>query len=92
MNGTSKYNWTPKQIKELLSTGKIKGIEGHHILPVNELIGTAKESLIASADNIVFLSKANHIYVHAVGDSFKATIPRVLEVAPWVAKRLALLF
>ena len=86
--GTSKYNWTPDQIKELLDTGKIKGYEGHHIVPVNELVGTARESFISDGSNIVFLSKADHVWVHEVGDSLAATIPRVLDLAPWVSKIL----
>lgn len=90
-NGTSRYNWTPKQIEELLDTGKIKGYAGHHIVPVNELVGTARESLISNGRNIVFLSKADHTWVHTVGDSFAATIPRVLELAPWVSKVLPML-
>lgn len=86
--GTSKYSWTPDQIKELLDTGKIKGYEGHHIVPVNELVGTARESFISDGSNIVFLSKADHVWVHEVGDSLAATIPRVLDLAPWVSKIL----
>lgn len=91
LNGTSKYNWSPAEKAELLETGKVKGYAGHHMKPVNELIGTAKESLISSADDIVFLSNKAHKYVHAVGDTFKATIPRVLEIVPWIAERLSLL-
>ena len=91
MDGTSKYNWTSAQKKELLTTGKIKGQAGHHIKPVNELIGTAKEYLISDPDNIVFLSKEAHNWVHLVGDTFAATAPRVVQVMPWVAKILPLL-
>jgi len=91
LNGTSKYNWSPAEKAQLLKTGKVKGYAGHHIKPVNELVGTAKESLISSADDIVFLSDKAHKYVHAVGDSFEATIPRVLEIVPWIAERLPLL-
>lgn len=89
--GTSKYNWSPKQIKELLSKGSIKGYEGHHIIPVNEVVNTAKASLISDPNNIVFLSKSAHKWVHIVGDTAEATIPRVVKLAPWVAKQLTIL-
>lgn len=91
MDGTSKYNWTSAQKKELLTTGKIKGQAGHHIKPVNELIGTAKEYLISDPKNIVFLGDDVHKWVHIVGDSFAATAPRVVQVMPWVAKIIPLL-
>ena len=88
MDGTSKYNWTSTQKKELLTTGKIKGQAGHHIKPVNELIGTAKESLISDPKNIVFLADDVHKWVHIVGDTFKKTAPRVVKAMPWVAERI----
>ena len=91
LDGTSKYNWTSAQKKELLTTGKIKGQAGHHIKPVNELIGSAKEHLISDPNNIVFLSKEAHNWVHIVGDSFAATAPRVVKLMPWVAKIIPLL-
>lgn len=91
MDGTSKYNWTSAQKKELLTTGKIKGQAGHHIKPVNELIGTAKEYLISDPKNIVFLGDDVHKWVHIVGDSFAATAPRVVQVMPWVAKIIPML-
>lgn len=89
MDGTSKYNWTSAQKKELLTTGKIKGQAGHHIKPVNELIGTAHEHLISDPNNIVFLSDDVHKWVHLVGDSFEKTAPRVVQVMPWTAKVIA---
>ena len=91
MDGTSKYNWTSAKKKELLTTGKIKGQVGHHIKPVNELIGTAKEYLISDPNNIVFLSDDVHKWVHIVGDTFAATRPRVVQVMPWVAKIIPIL-
>ncbi len=90
-NGTSKYNWSPSEVAELLKKGKISGYEGHHIVPVNELIGTAKEALISSADDIVFLSVEQHVAVHAVGDTLEATLPVLKTIVPWIAERLALL-
>ena len=90
-NGTSKYNWSPTQSKEILNAkwGKgLSGFDGHHIVPVNEVVGTASEYLISDPDNIVFLSKAAHTYVHAVGDSFSSTAPRVIEMVPWIADKV----
>lgn len=89
MDGTSKYNWTSAQKKELLTTGKIKGQAGHHMKPVNELIGTAHEHLISDPNNIVFLSEEVHKKVHLVGDTFAKTAPRVVEAMPWTAKIIA---
>lgn len=88
-NGTSKYNWSPSQIQEILKKGKLSGYEGHHIMPVNEVLGTANEYLISDPNNIVFLSVKSHTYVHAVGDSFAVTSPRVVEMVPWMAKKIA---
>lgn len=88
-NGTSKYNWSPSQMQEILKGGKLSGYAGHHIVPVNEVLGTANEYLISDPNNIVFLSKAAHTYVHAVGDSFAVTAPRVVEMVPWMAKKIA---
>lgn len=87
--GTSKYNWTTAQKKELLNIGKIKGQAGHHMKPVNELVGTAHEYLISDPNNIVFLSNDVHNWVHAVGDTFVKTAPRVVQVMPWTAKVIA---
>lgn len=89
MDHTSKYNWTSAQKADLLKTGKIKGQAGHHIKPVNELIGTAHEHLISDPNNIVFLSDDVHKWVHIVGDSFEKTAPRVVRVMPWTADVIA---
>lgn len=86
IDGTSKYNWTSAQKKELLTTGKIKGQAGHHIKPVNELVDTASDYLISDPDNIVFLEDNVHKWVHLVGDSFEKTAPRVVKVMPWASK------
>ena len=87
-NGVSKYNWSSAEIKQLLDTGKIKGYEGHRIKTVKELIGTAQEYLISSADDIVFLSKPHHAYVHPHGYKNPTDIDRLVELLPWVVERL----
>lgn len=87
-NGTSKYKWTYAQKIELELRGKISGYEGHHMIPVNKLVNTAKNHLISDPRNIVFLSTDAHKWVHAVGDSFVGTAPRVVKLVPWAAKRM----
>lgn len=90
-NGTSKYNWTSAEKRQLLELGKVKGYEGHHIIPVKELVGTVKESLIGSADDIVFLQKNVHKIVHRGGDTLDATKDILIQYVPWVADKLKLL-
>ena len=87
-NGVSKYNWTSAEKTQLLKFGKIRGYEGHHIKTVKELAGTAKEYLISSADDIVFLTKQNHAYVHPGGFKNPTDINRLVELLPWVVERL----
>ncbi len=89
--GISKYNWTSAEKRQLLTLHKIKGYEGHHILTVKELAGTAKEHLISSADDIVFLSKNAHKYVHAHGTQNPTDMARLVELLPWVVERFPLL-
>lgn len=86
-NNTSKYNWTAAQKKELLETGKVAGYDGHHIRTVKELIGTAKEKLIGSADDIVFLNEKNHVYVHGGNMQNPTDIDRLVELVPWITER-----
>lgn len=86
--GVSKYNWTSAEKRQLLELGKIRGYEGHHIRTVKELAGTAKEYLISSADDIVFLTKQGHKYVHPGGFKNPTDIGRLVELLPWVVERL----
>ena len=86
-NGTSKYKWTKAQKEELLNTGKIEGYDGHHIRTVKELIGTAQEKLIESADDIVFLSEKDHLYVHAGNTQNPTDLNRLVELVPWIVER-----
>lgn len=91
-NGTSKYNWTSAEKRQLLEFGKIKGYEGHHIIPVNELEGKVGEHLIGSADDIVFLSKKAHKLVHKGQNySFEGTRDVLVELVPWVSERIQML-
>ena len=90
-NGTSKYNWTKAEIHELLETGKITGYDGHHIRTVRELRDTAEEYLIGSADDIVFLSEKDHLYVHGGNFSNSTDIERLVELVPWITERFGVL-
>ena len=86
-NGTSKYNWTRKEIKELLTTGKIKGYEGHHILTVNELKNTVNQNLIADARDIVFIPAKKHLWVHGGNFMNPTDMQALTELLPWAAER-----
>lgn len=90
LNHTSKYNWSPEQIEELLTTEKISDIEGHHIKTVRELINTTKESLIADPNNIVFLTHDEHLLVHDGCFLNPTNMDVLLELRPWAAEQLAL--
>lgn len=56
--GNSKYNWTRKEIKELLSRGKVQGYDGCHIVDVQ-----ANPNLAANPENIIFLKRSVHVNV-----------------------------
>lgn len=58
MTGKSKYNWTKKELDELLSRGKIAGYDGCHIVDVQ-----ANPALASNPDNIIFLKREVHINV-----------------------------
>ncbi len=58
--GTRK--WTDAEIKELLTYGKVKGYEGHHINSVQWCIDNNRIDLIGNPDNIKFMRKMEHLY------------------------------
>ena len=89
-NGTSKYNWTPEQIKELLETGKVAGYDGHHIIPVSQLKDTPAEFLISSADDIALIPKDVHVLVHAGGNA-AGDMDVLVQCVPWVEKHMVYL-
>ncbi|WP_342248767.1 RHS repeat-associated core domain-containing protein [Sphingomonas sp. OTU376] len=62
--------WTPAQKKELLETGRVRGMEGHHRNTVNG------NSLASARDpnNIEFLTKREHIEVHMRAGGHRAPI------------------
>ena len=89
-NGTSRYNWTPEQIKELLETGKVAGYDGHHIIPVSQLKDTAAEYLISSADDIALIPKDVHVLVHAGGNA-AGDMEVLVQCVPWVEEHMVYL-
>lgn len=89
-NGTSRYNWTPNQIQELLTNGKVSGFDGHHIIPVSQLKGTAAEYLISSADDIALIQHETHVLVHAGGNA-AGNMDVLVECVPWVCEQLTYL-
>ncbi len=58
--GQGTRNWTAAQIKELISTGKVAGFEGHHVNSV------AHHGLDAARDprNVRFFTRAEHFETH----------------------------
>lgn len=51
-NGTSKYNWTRNELKQLLSNGKVAGYDGCHIVDVS-----VNPALAGDSNNIIFLKR-----------------------------------
>lgn len=86
-NGTSKYPWSDSQIDELLKYGKVKGYDGCHLIDVSKSGGNL--NLIGNPDNIVFLERSEHLFIH--GGSWKnaTDITKVKGLLPWIGKQLA---
>lgn len=76
--GNSKYNWTRKEIKELLSRGKIKGYDGCHIVDVQ-----ANPNLAANPENIIFLKHDVHInVVHGGNTNNLSNWSEIIKIMP----------
>ena len=58
--GTRAGGWTPAQVQELLSTGKVRGFVGDHINSAN-----ASPARAGLSDNIQFLTTAEHAARHS---------------------------
>lgn len=63
--GRGTYNWTPDQIVELLTNGKVAGYQGHHI---NSAL--YNPTLISNPNNIKFYSVQEHL-ITAHGGSYQ---------------------
>lgn len=59
MNSCGSRNWTQKEQKEILSTGKCHGYEGQHMLSVK-----AHPEYAGNEKNIQFLTHAEHFQAH----------------------------
>jgi hypothetical protein len=57
--GKGTRNWTDLEIEELLTTGKVKGYEGHHMKSVKGYPDLAGDPL-----NIQFLTRKEHFAAH----------------------------
>lgn len=57
--GKGTRNWTDLEIEELLTTGKVKGYDGHHMKSVNGYPELAGDPL-----NIQFLTRKEHLAAH----------------------------
>lgn len=57
--GTGTRNWTPSEIDELLTKGKVKGYEGHHMKSVSFY-----PDLAGDPHNIQFLTRKEHFAAH----------------------------
>lgn len=87
MNNTSKYNWTASQKQELLKYGKVKGYQGCHLIDVSKSGGNL--SLIGNPDNIVFLQKTEHLFIHGGSWQNVTDISKVKDLLPWVVEQLS---
>lgn len=83
-NGTSKYNWTTAELKELLATGKIAGYDGCHIVDVS-----VNPSLAGDPNNIILLKRFEsfsgevcHYMVHNYNWNNPSNWAEVVKVMP----------
>ncbi|WAC59783.1 RHS repeat-associated core domain-containing protein [Brevundimonas sp. SL130] len=66
--GAGSREWTKSQTRELLSTGRVRGFDGHHIRDVQNHTADA-----GNPDNIRFLSRAEHADVHRTTGGTRGT-------------------
>ena len=64
LDGTSRYNWLPDEMDELISNGKVKGYVGHHVKTVKDSILNNSIDDILDSSNIAFIPQDKHLYVH----------------------------
>ncbi|MBS0446666.1 MAG: hypothetical protein JSR59_12040 [Proteobacteria bacterium] len=57
--GEANYRWTFAQARELLTTGKLNGIQVHHIEPVS-----VRPDLAGDMGNLRFIRQSEHIELH----------------------------
>ena len=88
LTGSSRYNWSPLQKVELIKSGKITGIEGHHIKTVSELTASGKYDLIADPNDIVFVTKQQHLLLHSGSFSNSTDTNTLVKLFPWAVKKV----
>jgi hypothetical protein len=79
LTGQGSRNWTPLELDELLKTGKVKGIEGHHIFNVADF-----PELAGNPNNIKFLTRIEHLAEHGGNFANKTTgtlVDRIGQIA-----------
>ena len=77
-NGSSKYNWTKRELRQLLTDGKVSGYDGCHIVDVS-----VNPSLAGNPDNIIFLTRHDHFYlVHGGNWKNPSNWREVVEIMP----------
>jgi len=82
--GTSKYNWTPKELEQLLTKGKVKGYDGCHIVDVQ-----VNPSLAADPKNIIFLKHEVHINVVHGGNTHNLSRwGEIVKIMPQFKKQI----
>ena len=87
-NGVSKYNWSPSEIAQIKKFGKVKGYHGAHLIDVSKSLEKGCTDLISNPDNIVFLTRNNHFYVHGNNWSNATSLDRVVELLPWATDKI----
>ena len=89
-NNISKYNWSPSEIDLITKFGKIPGRQynGVHIIDVSKSLEKGCTDLISNPDNIVFLTRNNHFYVHSNNWSNATSLDRVVELLPWATDKI----
>ena len=59
LGGSGSKNWTPSQRADIINSGKVRGIHGHHINDVSN-----HPQMQGDPDNIRFLSRSEHFKAH----------------------------
>jgi RHS repeat-associated protein len=62
--GSGTRDWTKAEEKELLTKGKVRGYQGHHINSVDYSLHTGETDLISDPNNIRFLNATDHLAEH----------------------------
>ena len=72
--GRGTYNWTAEEMVELLTKGKVKGYQGHHI---NSALYSPQ--LAADPNNIIFYNAVEHLSIGHAGNFQNVTFGSLLS-------------